>query len=86
MPEAIEKCKKAGITVRMITGDNVNTARAIAIQCRIIKPGEDFLVLEGRDFNERLVEKNINLKSLGYAMGTVMLARISWMQSGLDCE
>ncbi|KAI1710590.1 e1-E2 ATPase domain-containing protein [Ditylenchus destructor] len=54
VPEAIEQCRKAGITVRMVTGDNVNTARAIAIQCRILEPGDDFLVLEGREFNERI--------------------------------
>uniref|UniRef100_A0A671QH77 P-type Ca(2+) transporter n=1 Tax=Sinocyclocheilus anshuiensis TaxID=1608454 RepID=A0A671QH77_9TELE len=30
VPEAICKCQRAGITVRMVTGDNINTARAIA--------------------------------------------------------
>uniref|UniRef100_A0A915CWQ2 Calcium-transporting ATPase n=1 Tax=Ditylenchus dipsaci TaxID=166011 RepID=A0A915CWQ2_9BILA len=54
VPAAIEQCRRAGITVRMVTGDNVNTARAIAIQCRILEPGDDFLVLEGREFNERI--------------------------------
>lgn len=53
VPEAIERCKHAGITVRMVTGDNVNTARAIAMQCRILEPGDDFLVLEGKEFNQR---------------------------------
>ncbi|KFW70781.1 Plasma membrane calcium-transporting ATPase 2, partial [Pygoscelis adeliae] len=42
VPEAIRKCQRAGITVRMVTGDNINTARAIAIKCGIIHPGEDF--------------------------------------------
>lgn len=35
----------------MVTGDNVNTARAIATKCGIISPGDDFLCLEGKEFN-----------------------------------
>ncbi|XP_072438255.1 plasma membrane calcium-transporting ATPase 2 isoform X12 [Chiloscyllium punctatum] len=54
VPEAIRKCQRAGITVRMVTGDNINTARAIAIKCGIINPGEDFICLEGKDFNRRI--------------------------------
>jgi len=34
--ESIERCKKAGITVRMITGDNAETAFAIAKECGIL--------------------------------------------------
>ncbi|XP_052573991.1 LOW QUALITY PROTEIN: plasma membrane calcium-transporting ATPase 1-like [Peromyscus californicus insignis] len=54
VPEAIKKCQRAGITVRMVTGDNINTARAIATKCGILQPGEDFLCLEGKDFNRRI--------------------------------
>lgn len=54
VPAAIAKCRRAGITVRMVTGDNVMTARAIAIRCGIITPGEDFLVLEGKEFNKQI--------------------------------
>ncbi|XP_004700463.1 plasma membrane calcium-transporting ATPase 1 isoform X2 [Echinops telfairi] len=54
VPDAIKKCQKAGITVRMVTGDNINTARAIATKCGILHPGEDFLCLEGKDFNRRI--------------------------------
>ncbi|XP_072328723.1 plasma membrane calcium-transporting ATPase 2 isoform X5 [Scyliorhinus torazame] len=54
VPDAIRKCQRAGITVRMVTGDNINTARAIAIKCGIINPGEDFICLEGKDFNRRI--------------------------------
>lgn len=53
VPAAIERCQKAGITVRMVTGDNINTARSIATSCGILKPGGGFLALEGREFNER---------------------------------
>lgn len=38
----------------MVTGDNINTARAIAIKCGIIHPGEDFLCIEGKEFNQRI--------------------------------
>ncbi|XP_069489186.1 plasma membrane calcium-transporting ATPase 4 isoform X2 [Ambystoma mexicanum] len=51
VPDAIVKCQRAGITVRMVTGDNINTARAIATKCGILLPGEDFLCLEGKEFN-----------------------------------
>ncbi|XP_031778695.1 plasma membrane calcium-transporting ATPase 2 isoform X3 [Nasonia vitripennis] len=54
VPDAIKKCQKAGITVRMVTGDNVNTARSIALKCGILKPSEDFLILEGKEFNKRI--------------------------------
>lgn len=34
--EAVDICKKAGITVRMVTGDNIDYAKSIAIQSGII--------------------------------------------------
>ncbi|CAF0795587.1 unnamed protein product [Adineta steineri] len=54
VPDAIAKCRSAGITVRMVTGDNVNTARSIALKCGIISPNDNFLVLEGKEFNRRI--------------------------------
>lgn len=38
----------------MVTGDNINTARAIAMKCGILQPGDDFLCLEGKEFNRRI--------------------------------
>lgn len=58
VPEAIHKCQRAGITVRMVTGDNINTARAIATKCGIIKPGDGYLVMEGKEFNARIKDAN----------------------------
>ncbi|CAF1251104.1 unnamed protein product [Adineta steineri] len=58
VPEAIEKCQKAGVVVRMVTGDNITTARSIATKCGIIKPDDDFLVLEGKEFNKRIRDSN----------------------------
>jgi len=54
VPDAIKKCQRAGIAVRMVTGDNVNTARSIATKCGIISPTDDILVLDGKEFNRRI--------------------------------
>jgi len=45
------RCRRAGITVRMVTGDNINTARSIAGKCGIVRPGDDSVILEGKEFN-----------------------------------
>lgn len=58
VPDAIKKCQKAGITVRMVTGDNINTARSIATKCGILKPQDDFIILEGKEFNRRIRDSN----------------------------
>ncbi|CCH60201.1 hypothetical protein TBLA_0C04010 [Henningerozyma blattae CBS 6284] len=34
--KSVELCQKAGVTVRMVTGDNIMTARAIARNCNIL--------------------------------------------------
>ncbi|KAL1301415.1 hypothetical protein AAFC00_005672 [Neodothiora populina] len=47
VPEAVAKCHHAGVKVRMVTGDNVTTARAIATDCGIYTDG---LVMEGPVF------------------------------------
>ncbi len=38
----------------MVTGDNLNTATSIAIKCGIIKPNDNFLVLESKEFNKKI--------------------------------
>lgn len=47
----------------MVTGDNINTARSIAIKCGIISPESDFLVLEGKDFNSRVRDQDGNVSN-----------------------
>lgn len=47
--KAVEDCRGAGIIVRMVTGDNIRTAKAIAEQSGIIKDQSD-LVVEGAEF------------------------------------
>ena len=41
VPSAISKCKKAGIKVRMVTGDNLITAKAIAEEISLIDKGDE---------------------------------------------
>jgi Ca2+ transporting ATPase len=51
-------CQRAGITVRMVTGDNINTARSIAMKCGIVTKDQDCLILEGKDFNKAVRDQN----------------------------
>ncbi|KXN66244.1 HAD-like protein, partial [Conidiobolus coronatus NRRL 28638] len=48
--EAVKACERSGVVVRMVTGDNVLTAKAIATQCGILTPGG--IVMEGPKFRE----------------------------------
>jgi magnesium-transporting ATPase (P-type) len=54
VPEAIKQCQEAGIVVRMVTGDNINTARSIAMSCGILHENDGCLVIESKEFNERI--------------------------------
>lgn len=55
--EAVHACQKAGVFVRMVTGDNLLTAKAIADECGIYTAGG--LVMEGPVFR-RLGRKEMS--------------------------
>ncbi|KAE8680663.1 Calcium-transporting ATPase 2, plasma membrane-type [Hibiscus syriacus] len=57
--ESVATCRTAGITVRMVTGDNINTAKAIARECGILT--DDGVAIEGPDFREKTQEEMLNL-------------------------
>ncbi|CAA7012826.1 unnamed protein product [Microthlaspi erraticum] len=51
--KAVEDCQFAGVSIKMITGDNIFTARAIAVECGILTPEDETnkdAVLEGEEF------------------------------------
>ena len=70
VPKAVKTVQNAGVKVRMVTGDNIETAMAIAKECGILdksfvrKEGEYF-VMEGDEFAKKVgglvkdVEKNV---------------------------
>ncbi|KAJ2821870.1 plasma membrane calcium, partial [Coemansia sp. 'formosensis'] len=55
--DAVRRCQSAGILVRMVTGDNPLTARAIATQCGIFTPGMGGIILEGPKFRRLTPEQ-----------------------------
>ncbi|KAF0746719.1 hypothetical protein AaE_008010, partial [Aphanomyces astaci] len=61
VPESIRHCNEAGIVVRMVTGDNIATARSIALKCGIISPDDGSLVMEGSVFRARVLDANGNI-------------------------
>ncbi|PNH11294.1 putative calcium-transporting ATPase 5, plasma membrane-type [Tetrabaena socialis] len=59
VPEAVRVCQRAGITVRMVTGDNIHTAMHIARECGILT--EDSIALEGPDFRKMAAQELLPL-------------------------
>ncbi|KAM7462868.1 hypothetical protein LguiA_030989 [Lonicera macranthoides] len=60
--KAVEDCQYAGVNIKMITGDNVFTARAIATECGILKPNQDNNigeVVEGEQFRNYTHEERM---------------------------
>ncbi|KAH8885976.1 calcium-translocating P-type ATPase [Thozetella sp. PMI_491] len=51
--KAIEDCQRAGVFVRMVTGDNILTGRAIAKECGIYRPEEGGIAMEGPVFRRK---------------------------------
>ncbi|OIW09320.1 hypothetical protein TanjilG_01291 [Lupinus angustifolius] len=53
--EAVRICTDAGVKVRMVTGDNLQTAKAIALECGILNSTEEAVeptIIEGKTFRE----------------------------------
>ncbi|GMP56289.1 hypothetical protein CsSME_00020837 [Camellia sinensis var. sinensis] len=60
--KAVEACQYAGVNIKMITGDNVFTARAIATECGILEPNQYInsgAVVEGEEFRNYTPEERL---------------------------
>ena len=66
--DALKDCRRAGVVVRMVTGDNIQTATAIASECGIFRPDEGGIAMEGPNFRrlpaDELKEKVKHLQVL----------------------
>jgi calcium-translocating P-type ATPase len=54
VPDAVRQCQRAGITIRMLTGDALLTAKNIARECGILTDGT---AIEGPDFRTKSPEE-----------------------------
>ncbi|KAF7151699.1 hypothetical protein RHSIM_Rhsim02G0030100 [Rhododendron simsii] len=69
--KAVEECQYAGVNVKMITGDNIFTGRAIATECEILKPNQDMksgAVVEGAEFRNYTPEEQMEKVDKIYVM------------------
>ncbi|ETO35459.1 hypothetical protein RFI_01604 [Reticulomyxa filosa] len=91
VPEAVKLCQNAGITVRMVTGDNIGTAKYIARQCGILTrkgnniiyiyhicmTGSEFRQLSDKDKHEVLPK----LRVLARSKPTDKEALVEWYKT-----
>jgi len=52
----LKNLKEAGIKIWMLTGDKIETAENIALQCKLLSPDTDLLTLDSEVYNSKLEE------------------------------
>ena len=77
MQEAVRIAQQAGVVVRMVTGDNIATASAIARQCGILT--DEGMAMEGPTFRKmtpKAVDEiipRLQVRCRDYRLGMLML-------------
>ncbi|KAL3724804.1 hypothetical protein ACJRO7_029898 [Eucalyptus globulus] len=59
---AVQACQDAGVNIKMITGDSIFTAKAIAMECGILRPEDDAssgAIVEGAEFRNYTPEERL---------------------------
>ncbi|ESL05445.1 vacuolar-type Ca2+-ATPase, partial [Trypanosoma rangeli SC58] len=64
VPDAVRKCQHAGVTVRMCTGDNLDTAVAISRQCGIYNRLRGDVAMTGREFRSLVYDSYGNSENM----------------------
>ncbi|KAI8011414.1 putative calcium-transporting ATPase 13, plasma membrane-type [Camellia lanceoleosa] len=59
--KAMEACQYTRVNIKMITGDNVFTTKAIATECGILRPYQDIsgVVVEGEEFRNYTLDERL---------------------------
>jgi P-type Ca2+ transporter type 2C len=71
VPGAVATCKRAGIFVRMVTGDNIHTAQHIARECGILD--DTGFAMEGPTF------RNIPREEMKKRVGKLQVGPHVWL-------
>lgn len=81
--DAVNLCVRAGIKVRMVTGDNIETAKAIARECNILT--EDGIAVEGPVFrkwtNSEMMENVGKLQVMARSSPGDKLSLVSYLKN-----
>ncbi|KAL4322004.1 hypothetical protein AHAS_Ahas14G0167100 [Arachis hypogaea] len=59
VPEAVQDCKQAGVNIKLITSEDVSTAKAIASECGILHPNQEFFTGNSPGDAPALVEGDV---------------------------
>lgn len=76
--QAISECQQAGIRVVMMTGDQTDTARAVAEAIGLVKEGDDPAVVTGRELSEyEKGDRELSEDEQKKLLGTSIFARVN---------
>ena len=79
VPDAVDKCRSAGIKVIMVTGDHPVTAAALAKQVGIISPQSSFVM-----YTNKTVPKDVGKKDVAAVVAGSVLLDMEVYSSILD--